>query len=92
MTGSIYGQNIYKETSLKWGSPQGAWWNYEIRGDICDGEIYWKLSGGGQMNAAVNLILIVFAGFLVSSIMFRDTSIAKLPDQGSLHKAVLAAG
>ncbi len=44
------------------------------------------------MNAAVNVVLIIFAGYLVSSIMLRDTSIAKLPEQGSLHKAVLAAG
>lgn len=44
------------------------------------------------MNAAVNLVLIICAGYLVSSIMFRDTSIAKLPEQGSLHKTVLAAG
>lgn len=44
------------------------------------------------MNAAVNLLLIVFAVILLSTVMFRDTSIAKLPEQGSLHKAVLAAG
>ncbi len=44
------------------------------------------------MNAAVNLVLIVLAGYLVSSTMFRDTSIAKLPEQGGLYKAVLAAG
>lgn len=44
------------------------------------------------MNAAVNLVLIVFIGFLVSSTMFRDTTIAKLPEQGGLYKAVLAAG
>ncbi len=44
------------------------------------------------MNAAVNFVLIIFAGYLVSFTMFRDTSIAKLPAQGSLHKVVLAAG
>ncbi len=44
------------------------------------------------MNAAANLVLIVFAGYMVSITMLRDTSIAKLPEQGSLHKAVLAAG
>ncbi len=44
------------------------------------------------MNATVNLILIVFAVYLLSIAVFRDTSIAKLPEQGSLHKAVLAAG
>jgi hypothetical protein len=44
------------------------------------------------MNAAVNLVLLVVIGYLVSLSMFRDTSIAKLPDQGGLHKVVLAAG
>lgn len=44
------------------------------------------------MNAAINLTLIVVAVYLVSSTVFRDNSIAKLPEQGSLHKAVLAAG
>lgn len=44
------------------------------------------------MKVAVNLALILVIGYLVSFMFFKDTSIAKLPAQGSLHKAVLAAG
>jgi hypothetical protein len=44
------------------------------------------------VNFSVNLILVLVAGYLLSFTMFRDTSIAKLPEQGSLHKVVLAAG
>lgn len=43
-------------------------------------------------NISANLILVLLAGYLLSFTMFRDTSIAKLPEQGSLHKVVLAAG
>lgn len=44
------------------------------------------------MKATLNLILIVYAGYLVFNMFFKDTAIAKLPDQGNLHKATLAAG
>ncbi len=44
------------------------------------------------MNAAVNLLLILIIGYLVFTMLFKDKSIAKLPDQGGLHKATLAAG
>lgn len=41
---------------------------------------------------AVNLCLLLIAGFWLSGMLFKDTSIAKLPEQGKLHKATLAAG
>jgi len=44
------------------------------------------------MNTTINLVLIVVAGYLVSLTVFRDTFIAKLREQGGLHKVVLAAG
>ncbi len=44
------------------------------------------------MNAAFNFILILVAGYLVLTMLYRDTSIAKLPEQGGLQKATLAAG
>lgn len=44
------------------------------------------------MNTALNIVLLLFAGYLVYMTLFKDTAIAKLPDQGNLHKATLAAG
>lgn len=44
------------------------------------------------MNGPLNFILLLVAGYLVCIMLFKDTTIAKLPEQGNLHKAVLAAG
>ncbi len=44
------------------------------------------------MTAAFNSVLILIAGYLVLTMLYKDTSIAKLPDQGNLQKATLAAG
>lgn len=44
------------------------------------------------MKAVLNLVLIAITIHLVIFMFNRDTSIAKLPAQGNLHKVVLAAG